>query len=404
MVKETVFYDRLGVKPDASESEIKKAFYKMAQKWHPDKNPDKKEEAEEKFKEINEAYEVLADKQKREIYDKFGKEGLSESGFHASDPFDFFSSFFGGGGGRGHSGPRKTKDIHHPLYIGLADLYKGYTKKMRVSRNVICDSCKGTGSKREGAVTKCKGCEGSGMRIEVQIHGNMRLQRQTVCGVCSGKGEVIPDQDRCEKCTGNKVVREAKVISVEIQRGMKWNEAISFYGEADQEPDKIAGDLIFVLKPKEDESTPFERKGHDLYIIKQEISFIDALCGVSFVVKHLDDREILLSYPEVINPGDTLCIQNQGMPIMGKPDNFGDLYVVFNVTFPAKITENQKKELLKIFQQTKPKVGAEVEKFTLKKMQPKQQQQQHQRGHHPFMNGSDDDEQQGQQGVQCAQQ
>jgi len=400
MVKETVFYERLGVKPDASESEIKKAFYKAAQKWHPDKNPERKEEAEEKFKEINEAYEVLSDKQKREIYDKYGKEGLSESGFHATDPFDIFSNFFGGGGPRGHQGPRRTKDIHHPLYIGLADLYKGYTKKMRVSRNVVCDACKGSGSKREGAVTKCKGCDGSGMRVEVTVHGNMRLQRQTVCGQCGGKGEVIPDQDRCEKCNGSKVVREAKVITVEIQRGMKWNEAISFYGEADQEPDKIAGDLIFVLKPKEDENTPFERKGNDLYI-KQDVSFIDALCGVNFVIKHLDDRETLLTYPDVVNPGDILCVPGQGMPIMGKPDSYGDLYVSFNITFPPKITEAQRKALLSVFQQTKPKVGSDVEKFTLKKMQPKQQQQ---RGHHGFVNGSDDDEQQGQQGVQCAQQ
>jgi len=240
------------------------------------------------------------------------------------------------------------------------------------------------------------------MRIEVQVHGNMRLQRQTVCSQCGGKGEVIPDQDRCDKCYGNKVVREAKVITVEIQRGMKWNEAISFYGEADQEPDKIAGDLIFVLKPKEDENTPFERKGHDLYV-KQDVSFIDALCGVSFVIKHLDDREILLTYSDIVNPGDMSCVTGQGMPIMGKPDSYGELYVVFNVTFPPKITEAQKKALLSVFQQTKPKVGNDVEKLTLKKAQPKPQQQQ-QRGHHPFMNGSDDDEQPGQQGVQCAQQ
>jgi len=282
----------------------------------------------------------------------------------------------------------------------LVELYKGYTKKMKVSRNVICDGCRGSGSKKEGAVTKCKGCDGSGVRIEVQTHGNMRLQRQTVCSQCLGKGEVIPDADRCEKCSGNKVIREAKVITVEIQRGMKWNEAISFYGESDQEPDKMAGDLVFVLKPKEDETTPFERKGNDLFL-KQEVSFIDALTGVNFVVPHLDDREILLSYPDIINPGDILCVPSQGMPILGKPEQYGELYIEFKVTFPAKITEPQKKALLSVFQQSKPKVGSDVEKFTLKKMQPKPQQ----RGRvHMNANGSDDDEQPGQQGVQCAQQ
>jgi len=150
MVKETLFSDRLGVKTDASESEIKKAFYKLAQKWHPDKNPDNKTEAEEKFKEINEAYEVLSDKSKRETYDRFGKEGLSESGFHAGNPFDIFGSFFGGGfGGGGRSrGPQRTRDIEHAINVTLEDLFKGIKKKMKISRNVLCDTCSGTGSKK----------------------------------------------------------------------------------------------------------------------------------------------------------------------------------------------------------------------------------------------------------------
>jgi len=248
MVKETVFYDRLGVKPDASESEIKKAFYKLAQKWHPDKvDASQKAEAEEKFKEINEAYEVLSDKNKRETYDRYGKEGLSETGFHAGDPFDIFGSFFGHTGGRYGRGPQRTEDIKHPIGVTLSDLYKGIKKKMRVSRNVICADCKGSGSKREGAVTKCSGCDGQGIRIEITSHGNMRLQRQTTCSACKGRGEVIPPGDQCEKCKGQKVLREAKEIEVEIEKGMKWGEAISFYGESDQSPDCIAGDLIFVF-------------------------------------------------------------------------------------------------------------------------------------------------------------
>lgn len=394
MVKETAFYDRLEVKPEASESEIKKAFYKAAQRWHPDKNPDNKPEAEEKFKEINEAYEVLSDKSKREIYDRYGKEGLTESGFHATDPFDFFGGFFGGS--PRSQGPKRTKDLHHPLYISLADLYKGITKKMKVSRNILCDGCKGTGSKREGAVTKCKGCDGNGVRVEIQVHGNMRLQRQTVCSVCSGKGEVIPESDKCTKCGGEKVVRDTKVITVEVTRGMKWNEALSFYGESDQSPDCISGDLVFVLKPKQDDTCPFERKGNDL-LYKQNISFIDALTGVNFVVHHLDDRDLLLSYPDVVNPGDVLCVPNQGMPIPGQLDKYGDLFITFNVTFPEKITDAQKKTLLTVFQQTKPKIPEDAEKLTLKKLKPKQTQRQ---------NVSDDDngDDRGQPSVQCAQQ
>jgi len=129
MVKETLFYERLGINPDATEPEIKKAFYKLAQKWHPDKNPENKLEAEEKFKEINEAYEVLSDKTKRETYDRFGKEGLSESGFHSTDPFDFFSSIFGNGGRGASRGPQRTANIEHALNVTLEELYKGKKKK-----------------------------------------------------------------------------------------------------------------------------------------------------------------------------------------------------------------------------------------------------------------------------------
>jgi len=267
---------------------------------------------------------------------------------------------------------------------------------MKISRNVLCDECKGSGSKREGAVLKCSGCDGSGMRVEIQVHGNMRLQRQMVCSICSGKGEVIPESDKCDKCHGEKVVRDSKIITVEVQRGMKWNEALSFYGESDQAPDHIAGDLIFVLKPKPDDPSLFERKGNDLYT-KRDVQFIDALIGVNVVVKHLDERELLLTYPNVVNPGDLLCVKDQGMPIIGQPDRFGDLYVEFNVIFPSKLTEVQRKALLGVFQPTKPKVTAETEKFTLQKAKVKQQQPQRRPG-------GDDDEGQGAPGVQCAQQ
>jgi len=390
-VKETDFYDRLGVKPDASESEIKKGFYKLAQKWHPDKNPDNKQEAEEKFKEINEAYEVLSDKSKREIYDVHGKDGLSETGFHASDPFDLFSAFFGGGGGR-QRGPKKTPDLTKPLEVSLADLYKGLTKKMKITRNVVCDGCKGTGSKT-GVSGKCKGCDGQGIRIEVQAQGFMRIQRQVVCPVCRGRGDTISDADKCTKCSGERLVSESKVITVEIQKGMKWNEAISFYGEADQAPDCMSGDLIFVLKPKSSDPSKFERKGNDLYL-KVEVPLIDALTGVKLPIKHLDDRDLLLSYNEPINPGDLLVVSNQGMPIVGQPDKFGDLLVIFSVVFPPEITPEQKKALLAVFPRTEPKVPSGTKTVNLKKPKNKPKQ-----NYQPEENSEEERPQ-----VQCAQQ
>jgi len=269
---------------------------------------------------------------------------------------------------------------------------------MKVSRNVICDTCSGSGSKKKGANTKCPGCDGKRVRIEVSVHGNMRLQRQTTCTECQGTGQCIPLADQCPKCKGQKVVREAKIISVDIEPGMKWGETISYYGESDQAPDCMTGDLIFILKPKQDERFRFERKGDDLYL-KHDISFVDALTGTNFTVQTLSGNDLHLTYLDPINPGDVLCVPNQGMPIRGRVDNFGDLIIQFEVKFPDKITEDQKRAIKDAFKSEIKHSPHSGKKYKLQKMKPKQQekyqQQQQQRG-------SDDEEHQ--QGVQCAQQ
>jgi len=267
---------------------------------------------------------------------------------------------------------------------------------MKVSRNIICDACTGSGSKKKGANTKCTGCSGKGIRIEISVHGNMRLQRQTTCSECNGTGQCIPLADQCPKCKSQKVVREAKIITVDIEPGMKWGETISFYGESDQSPDFMTGDLIFMLKPKHDDRFHFERKGDDLYL-KQEISFVDALTGTSFTVQNLAGNEIHLTYPDPINPGDVLCVPNQGMPIRGHMDNFGDLIVQFEVKFPEKINEEQKKAIKEAFKSELSKPLPAGKKYKLQKMKPKQQEKYKQN-----QKVSDDEEHQ--QGVQCAQQ
>jgi len=305
--------------------------------------------------------------------------------------------FFGQPGGRNRQGPQRTEDIKHPIGVTLSELYKGNKKKMRVSRNVICTDCKGSGSKREGAVTKCSGCDGQGIRIEVTAHGNMRLQRQTTCPVCKGKGEVIPPGDQCDKCKGQKVVRESKEIEVDIERGMKWGEAISFYGESDQAPDCMAGDLIFILKPKEmadKDLSLYERKGDDLFI-KKDISFAEALTGTIFVLKNLKGKEYALNYPDPISPGDILCVPKQGMPVHGKIKTKGDLYIQFNVVFPDKITKQQKQIIEKAFDKKSITIPHGVSTLPLQKMKPKQQQK--------FERRQEEEEQQT-TGVQCAQQ
>jgi len=162
MVKDTKLYDTLGVSPSATENELKKAYRKLALKYHPDKNPN----GAEKFKDISHAYEILSDPQKRETYDNFGEEGLSgDAGGMGMNPEDLFASFFGGAfGGSSRSGPRRGKDVVHPLKVSLEDLYKGKVFKLSIKRNVICKACNGKGGK-EGAVKNCSDCNGRGVKF-----------------------------------------------------------------------------------------------------------------------------------------------------------------------------------------------------------------------------------------------
>lgn len=206
MVKESKFYDILGVTPDADESTLKKAYRKLALKYHPDKNPD----AGEKFKEISMAYEVLSDPEKRRIYDQHGEQGIKEGGgggggFHS--PMDIFDMFFGGGGGGmgGRRGPRRTKNLMHQLGVSLEDMYNGTTRKLALQKNVICGDCEGVGGK-SGAVQKCPTCRGTGMQVRIhQLGPGMMQQIQSMCSECQGQGERIDPKLRCKKCVGRKV-------------------------------------------------------------------------------------------------------------------------------------------------------------------------------------------------------
>jgi len=304
MVKETELYDRLGVSPQASGEDIKKAYRKMAIKYHPDKNPNNPE-AEAKFKEISEAYEVLSDENKRQMYDKYGKEALKEGTGHSAH--DIFEQFFGGGFGNffggGPRGPKKTEDIVHELQVTLEDLYKGKTTKLSVTRNIICSSCSGSGTKSGANVGKCKGCDGKGIRVIIkQLGPGMIQQMQTVCPECGGKGEQIKDEDKCNLCKGKKVVKDKKVLTVYVDKGMKHGQKIVFSGESDEAPGMEPGDIAFVLVEKKHDI--FKRNGNDLYM-EATIPLLEALGGYTFTIKQLDDRILLIKSEkgDIITPG-----------------------------------------------------------------------------------------------------
>ncbi|CAN6477967.1 unnamed protein product [Victoria cruziana] len=298
----TRYYEVLGVPKSASQDELKKAYRKAAIKNHPDKGGDP-----EKFKELAQAYEVLSDPEKREIYDQYGEDALKEGmggGGPSHNPFDIFESFFGGGFGGSSRGRRQKRgeDVVHTLKVSLEDLYNGTSKKLSLSRNVLCPKCKGKGSK-SGASGRCSGCQGSGMKVSIrQLGPGMIQQMQHVCPECRGSGEVISDKDRCGQCKGEKVVQEKKVLEVHVDKGMQHGQKIVFQGEADEAPDTVTGDIVFVLQLKE--HSKFKRKLDDLFV-EHSLSLTEALCGFQFALTHLDGRQLLIksNSGEIIKPG-----------------------------------------------------------------------------------------------------
>ena len=277
-------------------------------KYHPDKNPN----AGERFKEISHAYEVLSDEQKRNIYDQYGEEGLSGEGpgMGAGSAEELFAQFFGGGlgggifGDRGASqprGPRKGRDLVHALKVTLEDLYKGKVSKLALQKTVLCPKCKGKGGK-EGSIKTCKGCNGTGQKIVMRQMGPMIQRFQALCPDCNGEGEIIPAKDKCKECHGKKVTNERKVLNVHVDKGMQEGQRITFTGEADQAPNTIPGDVIFVIETKEHDR--FQRKGDDLFY-HAKIDLLTALAGGQIAVEHLDERVLLVNIlpGEVIKPG-----------------------------------------------------------------------------------------------------
>ena len=251
-VDTTKLYETLEVEKGCDAKDIKKAYRRLSRLHHPDKGGD-----EHKFKEINAAYEILSDEEKREAYDKYGLEGVNdEGGGGRPGGDDLFSMFFGGqgGGGGGRRGPRKGPSVNHPLRVSLEDLYNGKTVKLAVNRKVIV-----------GEVKECDKCHGQGVVMEVrQIGPGMITQVQRQCDNCGGHGYIAETKP------------ERKVLEVHVEKGMKHNQKISFRNMADEIPNMEAGDINFIIQEKDHDL--FKRKNADLLVTK-ELSLNQALCG-----------------------------------------------------------------------------------------------------------------------------
>ena len=357
------YYNALGINKNATQDEIKKAYRKLAIKYHPDKNPGNKE-AENKFKEISEAYSVLSDEEKRKKYDKYGKAGLQDGNMNF-DPSDIFNKFFGSSFGTSFKNPfgtsfgtsfenifgtsfgsssnsyknssknqqRKTKDVIVTCKVELKDLYCGTKLKRKVTHTRICKKCNGNGTKDKSKPTKCESCDGKGVKLLRQQQGYMQIVQQVGCPNCKGTGEIIKDENKCRECKGNKTVMESKILELEILSGTNEHEKIVFKGESDEYPDAIPGDVIFIIETIPNQH--YKRINNDLYY-KQTINLKDALCGCEFNIKTLDGRILECTTDEIIKPGSKMKISNEGMPHKGMLKNKGDLIIEFDVKFPNK--------------------------------------------------------------------
>jgi molecular chaperone DnaJ len=347
MANKRDYYEVLGLQKGADEKEIKKAYRRVAMKYHPDRNPDDPD-AEEKFKEASEAYEVLSDAEKRQAYDQFGHDGINAQfgGAGAADFSNFgdifsdvFGDIFGGGGGRRRSGPRRGADLQYNLELELEEAVKGTEARIRVPTLINCSTCNGSGAKEGSKPVSCGTCGGVG---QVRMQQGFFSVQQT-CPECRGKGTIITDP--CNSCHGQGRVEETRTLSVKVPPGVDNGDRIRLSGEGEAGPSGgPAGDLYVqvVVKPHDF----FEREGKHLFC-EIPISLADAALGGELEVPTLDGK-VKLKIPAETQTGKLFRLRGKGIkPVRG--GNVGDLMCRVVVENPVKLSKQQK-ELLQEFQ------------------------------------------------------
>ncbi|UUM12562.1 molecular chaperone DnaJ [Proteiniclasticum sp. QWL-01] len=349
------YYELLGLTKDATEEEIKRAFRKLAIKYHPDRNQGDKA-AEEKFKEINEAYQVLSDPQKKAQFDQYGTTdfngGFGQGGGYAGYDFegfdmgDIFSQFFGGftgSSGRQQSAnaPRRGESIEYYLDLTFEEAVFGTKKEINLTVDDTCDTCHGSGAKDPSKKRTCSKCQGSG-RIRTQrqtMFGNMMTE--TVCDVCHGEGEVI--EEPCPTCRGKGRVRTQRKVTVNIPKGVDSNNVIPLRGQGSAGfKGGPAGDVHLVLRVKP--SSTFVRKGTNIFIDKH-IDIAQAALGMETRVPTVDG-EVSYKIPAGTQSGTVFRLKGKGVPLVNsKSDQRGDQFVNVIVDTPQKLNDAQKEAL-----------------------------------------------------------
>ena len=357
------FYDVLGVSRDASEDEIKKAYRKKAAKHHPDVSDD--ENAEERFKKIQKAKEVLTDEQKRQQYDQLGHERFTEADKRgatgggagpggAGGPFggaggaggfeDIFNQFFGGGGPGGQGGrrddrPRQGSDLRTGLTVDLEEAFQGTEKQFTVTRPTRCDTCGGDGHPPDADVSTCPQCNGQGQVRQVQQTPLGRVQQTSTCPRCEGAGEVY--SEACPDCGGDGIVREEATLTVEVPAGIRSGQSLRMEREgAPGENGGPNGDLL--IEVDVDVGERFERDGDDLHV-NEAISFPQAVFGDTIDIETVDGT-VEMDVPAGTQSGETFRLKGKGMPRLRRRGR-GDLYVKVAVVVPESLNEEQREAL-----------------------------------------------------------
>src|SRR3989344_5554473 len=350
------YYNVLGVEKGATKDEIKKAFYKLAHKYH----PDKKEGDEKKFKEVNEAYQTLSDDDKRAKYDQFGSGfenmggasaggygdprgfgGFDFSGFqNGGQEFDFgnlndiFSDFFGGGMGGGRTQARRGRDISTEIHISFSESIFGVNRKILITKTSSCETCKGSGAKADTKMESCKTCNGQGQIREAKRTILGTISSTKVCEMCLGSGEM--PKEKCEKCHGKGVLRKEEEISLAIPAGIRNGEMVRMSSMGEAVAKGTSGDLY--IKINVVPHATFKRDGHDL-VMNLNLKLSDALLGTEYPIETLDGK-IKVTIPEGVGINEILRVKGKGVPV-GKGKR-GDLLIKLNIKMPTKISRKSR--------------------------------------------------------------
>jgi len=359
------YYEVLGVDKNASAADIKKAYRKIAIKYHPDRQGDKsdaeKKKAEEKFKEAAEAYAVLSDEQKRQQYDQFGFNGPNmgsgfggfgdAGGFSMDDIFSAFGDIFGGRGGFGSAfgggfggsrGKRvyKGSDLRLKVRLTLEEINSGVTKKFKVKKDVKCTRCNGTGSADGSGSMTCSNCAGSGVVYRTQHTMLGMMQTQTDCPVCNGEGQVI--KNKCTSCGGSGVVKGEEIVEINIPAGVSDGMVVNVQGQGNAGPrNGVAGNIQVYIE--EEQHKTFIRDGQDL-IYNLLLDFPTATLGGYVEVPTIEDTKLKIKIEPGTQPGKTLRLRNKGLPaIKGYGVGRGDLLVNISIFVPKELSKAERK-------------------------------------------------------------